>query len=340
MHETPDSSLPDAARLPLWPVETASPPPAARPISSVVRALDVLSDAWSFLILRESFYAVRRFDGFQRNLGIARNILASRLKHLESEGILARVAYQDHPPRHEYRLTEAGRAFYPAIVELMRWGDRWRPLESGPPLSLYERDSGGLIHPLVVCSHCRRPVSPFEVAMEDGPGAGQEPLDPDVAVRRRSAGGADLYMRGRPCSVARTLALIGDRWSFRILRESFFGVRRFDDMQRNLGIARNILARCLDRLVEGGILAKRPYQTRPKRFEYVLSPAGLDLYPAFLLLMAWGDAWRRPAEGVPLIIRHRPCGAPIRAALINADSGNAVVASKVSYRANACAPKT
>jgi len=334
MFEHSEAEGPDARRLPRWPVGPAADAAAGRPVSSVVRALDVLSDAWSFLILRESFFRARRFDVFQTNLGIARNILANRLKHLEKEGILARVAYQERPPRHEYRLTEAGRAFYPAIVELMRWGDRWLPTADGPPLSLFERETGAFIRPLVVCAHCRAPISPFEVAMEQGPGAGVETLDRDEAGHRRSAGGGDLYMRGRPCSVARTLALIGDRWSFRILRESFFGVRRFDDIQRNLGIARNVLSRCLDRLVAGGILARRPYQERPARFEYVLRPAGLDLYPAFLLLMAWGDVWRRPPEGVPLIIRHRACGAPIRAELVNSDTGRAVQATGVTFRAN------
>jgi DNA-binding HxlR family transcriptional regulator len=309
-------------------------PDRARPISSVVRALDVLSDAWTFLVLREAFFGVRRFDELQRGLGVARNILSDRLDHLVREGILTRVAYQDRPTRFEYRLTQAGRDFYPAIVEFMRWGDRWQPAPGGPPLTLFERGGGVPIRPQVVCAHCRRPVSPFAVEVREGPGAGIEELHPaEGAGRRRSAGAADLYTRGRPCAVARTLALIGDRWSFRILRESFFGVRRFDELASHTGAARNILADRLERLVEGGVLERRLYQERPKRFEYILTAAGLDLYPAFLLLMRWGDRWRRPAEGVPLLIIHKACGRPTVAELVNAETGRAIDPRDVTFRA-------
>ena len=96
-----------------------------RPVScSIGRAMEILGERWTFLILRESFYGVRRFSDMQRNLGIARNILSTRLQTLVANGILERRLYQEEPPRHEYRLTSAGRDLYPAIVTLMRWGDR------------------------------------------------------------------------------------------------------------------------------------------------------------------------------------------------------------------------
>lgn len=307
-----------------------------RPISSVVRALDVLSDAWSFLILREAFFGVRRFGDLQRGLGIARNMLSDRLNHLVQEGVLARLPYQDRPARHEYRLTKAGRDFYPAIVELMRWGDRWLPDPSGPPLILFDPESGKPVRPQVVCAQCRQPISPFDVDLADGPGAGVEAIDAGGGLghRRRSAVADELYARGRPCSVARTLALIGDRWSFRILRESFFAVSRFEDLKQNLGVARNILSDRLDRLVAGGVLAKRLYQERPSRYEYVLTQPGLDLYPAFLLLMRWGDTWRRPNEGAPLVLFHRSCGERIVPELIDAETGGTIDAGNIAYRMN------
>src|ERR1041384_8349816 len=90
---------------------------------SVGRAMDILGERWTFLILRESFYGVRRFSDMQRNLGIARNILSNRLQTLVSAGILERRRYQEEPERYEYRLTETGRGLYPAIIAIMRWGD-------------------------------------------------------------------------------------------------------------------------------------------------------------------------------------------------------------------------
>jgi DNA-binding HxlR family transcriptional regulator len=111
------------------------------------------------------------------------------------------------------------------------------------------------------------------------------------------------------CSVARTLDLVGDRWSVLILREAFWGVRRFEVLQRHLGIARNVLTDRLQRLVGAGILDRLPYSERPPRSEYRLSPAGRDLYPALIALMQWGDKHLPPVEGgPPVVLTHQPCG--------------------------------
>ena len=93
------------------------------PVCSIARAMEILGERWTFLILREAFYGVRRFSDMQRNLGIARNILSTRLQTLVSAGIFERRLYQEEPERYEYRLTPAGRDLYPSIVTLMRWGD-------------------------------------------------------------------------------------------------------------------------------------------------------------------------------------------------------------------------
>ena len=109
------------------------------------------------------------------------------------------------------------------------------------------------------------------------------------------------------CSVARTLELIGDRWTMLVIREAFMGTRRFDDYQRNLGCARNVLTDRLGRLVDAGILRKRPYQERPPRFEYRLARKGVELWPAIMTLMSWGDRHLAP-NGPPVHIVHEDCG--------------------------------
>lgn len=112
---------------------------------------------------------------------------------------------------------------------------------------------------------------------------------------------------GQRCSVARTLEIVGDRWTMLVLRDVFLGLRRFDDVQRDLGIARNVLSDRLGRLVEGGILERRRYQERPERFEYRLTDKGLDLWPALMALMRWGDE-HAAEDGPPRLIEHRGCG--------------------------------
>ena len=100
---------------------------------SIARALEVLGDRWTILVMREAFMRVRRFDDFQRNLGVARNVLTDRLGRLVDEGILERVPYQERPARFEYRLTEKGLDLWPIMMALLQWGDRHYPAEAGPP---------------------------------------------------------------------------------------------------------------------------------------------------------------------------------------------------------------
>ncbi len=99
------------------------------------------------------------------------------------------------------------------------------------------------------------------------------------------------------CSMASTLEIIGERWTILIVRDIFLGIRRFDDLQRDLGVARNILQSPLERLVEHGIVVKRPYQERPVRYEYRLTTKGADLWPVLVALLHWGDRYAIRASG-------------------------------------------
>jgi DNA-binding HxlR family transcriptional regulator len=114
------------------------------------------------------------------------------------------------------------------------------------------------------------------------------------------------------CSLARGLELIGDWWSPLIIRDLFLGVARFDEFVEDLGISRNLLTRRLNALVSNGIVARRTYQERPRRYEYVLTEAGRDLVPAILALTAWGDRWAQPKEGAPILFVHQTCGHQFR----------------------------
>lgn len=115
-----------------------------------------------------------------------------------------------------------------------------------------------------------------------------------------------LY-ESQDCSVARTLEVVGERWTLLILRDAFVGVHRFGDFAQRLGVARNILQDRLERLVEHGLLEKVPYQERPLRHEYHLTQSGRDLWPILVALLKYGDRHFAP-EGPPLVLRHRECG--------------------------------
>ena len=111
-----------------------------------------------------------------------------------------------------------------------------------------------------------------------------------------------------PCSIARTLEVVGEWWTLLIVRDAFLGVTRFDDWQARLGIARNVLTARLDRLVHHGILERRRYQERPPRDEYVLTDKGRDLGPVLGALRVWGDTHAPLADGPATVLVHDTCG--------------------------------
>ncbi|HVK94057.1 MAG TPA: helix-turn-helix domain-containing protein [Noviherbaspirillum sp.] len=272
---------------------------------SVARTVEILSDAWSFLVLRECFFGARRFEQFQSVLGLPRNTLVKRLHKLTELDLLQKVSYSETSTRFEYRFTDKGRDLYPTMLALLKFGDTWLSGGEAPPLQLIHRRCGHEFLPLVTCSACNEPIEAYNVQYRSGPGAGSQPRPGD---RRRSRRASDpqILERLRPCSVARTLQIIGDRWTFLLIREMFFGVRRFDEFQANLGIASNILTDRLQRLTEHNIIEKHLYQVRPERFEYRFTAKGRDLYASMIVMMRWGDKWLSKGRQ-PLILRHRSC---------------------------------
>ncbi|MBX3510086.1 MAG: helix-turn-helix transcriptional regulator [Hyphomonadaceae bacterium] len=137
---------------------------------SLARTLAVIGDRWTLLILRDAFLRVRRFEDFQQSLGIARRVLAARLKLLVEEGVLRKVAYEHRPPRYEYRLTEKGLGLYPAIIALVHWGDAHYAGRRGPPMLHRHLACGHDFRAVTTCSECGGEVRPREVAPHPGPG--------------------------------------------------------------------------------------------------------------------------------------------------------------------------
>jgi DNA-binding HxlR family transcriptional regulator len=132
------------------------------------------------------------------------------------------------------------------------------------------------------------------------------------------------------CSLAQTLEVIGERWTLLVLRDAFFGARRFEEFQRSLGIARNILSARLNRLVEEGILEKRPIAS--SRFEYVLTEKGLDLQPVLLAMTHWGDRYKPNPKGSRIVFVDRENGQPIQPMAVHAADGRVLKPREVRAR--------
>jgi DNA-binding HxlR family transcriptional regulator len=131
------------------------------------------------------------------------------------------------------------------------------------------------------------------------------------------------------CSMARTVSVIGDRWTLLILRDCFLRVRRFEGFQERLGITRPILASRLKKLVDEFVLVKVPYQQRPVRYEYRLTPKGVDLYPIVMSIVHWGDVYMAGKKGRPLLHTHDLCGKDFDPVLVCSECAEPVVAKQV-----------
>ena len=137
---------------------------------SVAQCLEVVGEWWSMLIVRDAFLGYTRFDDFQRRLGISRNILNQRLAKLVEAGVMARVAYSEHPPRYDYRLTAKGRDLWPVLTAMRQWGDRYAAPD-GPPVQLtHRRGCGHMCEAVLVCSECGEGLEAGDVKAVPGPG--------------------------------------------------------------------------------------------------------------------------------------------------------------------------
>lgn len=271
---------------------------------SVERTLDIVSDVWTFLVLREIYLGSRRFDQIHDVLRAPRTTMSNRLNCLVEKGVLWREQYSSSPPRYEYRLTDMGYDLYLVMLSFLRFGDDWLCNGAPPPAELVHTECGHCCHPTTLCSGCGEEIDARDVSYRDGPGAGVTKAG--LRPQRRRGQNSSQFEGARPSSVSRVLNIIGDRWTFLVLREAFFGVRRFEKIQENLGIASNILTDRLGRLVQSGVFARQKYHDGPARFEYCLTQMGRELYLPMIEMLRFGDCWLGTTP--PLILTHRTCG--------------------------------
>ena len=138
---------------------------------SVAKALEVIGERWSLLIVRAVMHGNRRFGEMQESLGIARNVLSARLQRLVDEDILERRAYPESPPRYEYFLTQKGLDLWPALIALLNWGDRYSPSPEGPRRLIVHKQCGGTVSERGICESCGKVLTARDAKQVPGPGA-------------------------------------------------------------------------------------------------------------------------------------------------------------------------
>lgn len=274
--------------------------------SAVARSLNIIGDRWTMLILRDVFLGRHRFEELQQKTGAPRGTLTNRLRSLVFHGVLYKNPYQQTPARFEYRLTDKGLDLYPWALAVwqweLKWGGRDREVEALPPV-LRHRVCGKQVSPLYACGTCHEELLPRDVNYTSGTAAAGAGSVLDMGVRRRvrsSGTGADR-------SLFHITDAVGDRHTALVVSGAFWGLRRYDDFQRELDIATNVLADRLKLLVEEGIFTRTAYQNNPPRYEYRATKKAADLYPLILSLHRWGSRWLEE-QGAVLSLIHT-CGA-------------------------------
>src|SRR5262249_8328253 len=279
--------------------------------SLVIPVLDIIGDRWTLLLLAALAAGSARFDGLARRIGIARSTLAQRLDDLCGDGLVERRRYQANPLRFEYAMTVMGGDTLPILHAIRNWDRTWASAEAYDAWPVADEPERRL-----VCGACRAPIHARDVAYR-----AHGTLEPRGSRRALAAisvtGIPRLQQRrsrrnresaGRPQSLTSAADTLGNRSLALVIAAAFFGLRRFSDMERALSLAPNVLARRLDDLVAAGMMARHVYRERPRRWQYILTEKGLDLYPVIVAQIGWADRWLAGAAGPPLLLTHKSCG--------------------------------
>jgi len=279
--------------------------------SVVAQALALIGDRWTLLTIRDLFLGRHRFEALLSNTGAVRSTLANRLKVLVEQGIVYRNPYQDSPPRYEYRLTPKGLGLYDFALALWSWELRWLPKDSlNLPPALYHRKCGVAFKPVCICEHCATPLMPASVVGRENPDYRPSKTAASTA-KRRSKVHIEAH-KATDASLFHATDILGDRWNNLILGCALYGLQRYDDFQRALGISSNILADRLKLLVAAGLLLRTRYQEAPIRYQYILTDKGSDYLSIAMSLHKWGDKWLTQGRGGNVVMMHNCSSAPLK----------------------------
>jgi DNA-binding HxlR family transcriptional regulator len=292
----------------------------------VGRAIAVIGDAWTQLILRDAFFGVHRFSDWRDNLGLPRSVLVDRLQRLVSAGLLEQRV-KPGSVRSEYHLTPMGLDLFGVSVMQGQWERMYapEPQSSRYAIVFFDRETGERVRFAVLDRPRGKPIDPRRITYVRGPGIEQR-LSPVSSRRRRIR-----MVPGSNRMIERSVEIIGDYWSGALLAATFFRLRRFDEFSAALNIASNILTDRLNRFVADNILERRPYQDGPIRFEYRLTAAGRALYPVVLAMYGWSERWLCDFENPPMKLVDRETGKRITPVVCDVATGRPADAKRIRW---------
>ncbi|GHF17565.1 transcriptional regulator [Kordiimonas sediminis] len=295
---------------------------------SIWRALEIVGDVPTLLILESSFLRVTRFDQFLKRTEILRTLLSDRLRKLVNAGCLEKKLYCEKPKRYEYVLTKKGLGLYNTALMMLRWENKWGANSQKIQVTLTHSTCGKNFQPAPACDQCHEEYTARDIEWKEGPGNGMVPLN----YQRRRQQTSSAQERQNATTLLDTITrIIGDRWATLIIRSCFTGINTYDEMLEDTGMATNILANRLKMLTDDGFLSKKTYQTRPNRYRYKLTDKGLDIYPILMTLLEWGETWYSFEAGPPLILSHKACGKEMKQEVICSECREVITPDEVEF---------
>lgn len=270
---------------------------------SIWRALNLLGDKPTLLILESYWLGSRRFAQFCEQTGLLKTVVSARLQKLVDEGVMVKSLYSSAPKRYEYRGTDKLHTLYSIALCMLNWETKWSTQKNKVQVKLTHLSCGETTNPVAVCKHCRDEINPREIDWQEGPGLSDMPALYDR--RRKSRSGAQT--KSKTALFDNLASIIGDRWSMLVIRALFTGKDSFNEIQQDSQIATNILSERLQDLVDQKIIVKINAKKNQAQ-HYKLTERGIDIYPIIVGLMSWGDRWCADEKGPPMILKHQTCG--------------------------------
>jgi DNA-binding HxlR family transcriptional regulator len=272
-------------------------------LMAVRQGSDVVCDLWSLSLMISAFMGDTKFAEFTRRTGLASRLATMRLRMLVDQGIMVRLPYSIRPLRHEYRLTNMGRAFFSVIVQMLRWECNWN--SDSMPQDMVAQLCNGPVEPLMRCAACEETASARDISLRvSRSDLLQKPVKQGLHRRSIMSGAQD----GAGLSqFSESLALFGDKWGIEILVCAFTRIRRFNDFRASTDISANILSDRLSRMIAMGIFRAPAGQGEQG---YRLTLKGMDAYGVLVALQDWSDAWLSQRFRSPVKLIHNGCGKP------------------------------
>ena len=267
---------------------------------SIWRALNVVGDVASLLVLQAIWMQQHRFGQMLEYTRLPKAVLSNRLQRLLELGVLENA--------DTYRLTDKGLDLFNVVMMLLRWEVNWSSPASRLSVVLTHTDCGHVMTPTPACGDCQHTFTADDVSFEPGPGIGM--MTPVYPRRRQSK--TRLTESESTLLFTESADVLGDRWSALVIRSLFTGLVHFDQIREDLAIATNILSERLRWLMSIDAIQA----TGPSNREYGLTEKGRDFIPVLIMLQAWGDVHCPAPEGPPVVVTHTTCGQPLIPAVI------------------------